>query len=147
MPQNATTQHAREWPAWADKFLEVLSTHGVVSRAAKASGVDRRTVYRLREADTQFAAAWKEAERAGGLSLVEEAYRRAVEGVDRVIRFDKDGEPITQKEYSDNLLLALLKARFPDEFKERVENRNINLTPEDLEKLSDDDLKRLVEGK
>lgn len=118
-PQNATTQHTHEWPAWADKFLDVLSKHGVVSRAALEVGVDRRTPYRLRKSDLEFAAAWDEAEYAGAETLVAEAYRRAVEGWEEPVY--QGGEEVGKvRKYSDTMLSILLKSKQPDKFKDRV---------------------------
>jgi hypothetical protein len=69
--------------------------------------------------DAAFAAAWEEAEETATDRLEEEARRHAVEGVPeppisggRLVR-DDDGQPIVVQRYSDNLILALIKARRP----------------------------------
>jgi len=65
---------------------------------------------------------------AGALSLEEEAIRRARDGVRRMKFNPKTGEPYIdpetgkpylEHEYSDNLMLALLKRHFPD-YRERA---------------------------
>jgi len=69
--------------------------------------------------DPAFAAAWEDAEEVAADRLEDEARRRAVEGVaeplvsgGKLVR-DDDGQPIMVRRYSDNLLLALIKARRP----------------------------------
>ncbi len=76
-------------------FLSALREHGSVSEAARASGLQRRQAYRLRQQDPAFAAAWEQAlspeSESGGqesprwgaqvLALMEQgrSYERAVE--------------------------------------------------------------------
>ena len=81
--------------------------------------MSRTRVYELRKADPGFASAWEEAEEIAADRLEEEARRRAVEGVEeplvsagRLVR-DDNGQPIMVRRYSDNLLLALMKAHRP----------------------------------
>jgi hypothetical protein len=102
-----------------ESFLRVLADTGNVTAAVAAAGTSRTRVYELRKTDTAFAAAWDEAEDIATDRLEDEARRRAVEGVaeplvsaGKLVRGD-DGQPITVRRYSDNLLLALIKARRP----------------------------------
>jgi hypothetical protein len=88
-----------------------------VTTAVALAGTSRTRVYELRKNDTAFAAAWDEAEDIATDKLEDEARRRAIEGIGeplvsagKLIRGD-DGQPIMVRRYSDNLLLALLKAR------------------------------------
>jgi hypothetical protein len=100
-----------------ERFLKVLADTGNVTAAVAAAGTSRTRVYELRKMDIAFAAAWDEAEEIATDGLEDEARRRAIEGVaeplvsaGKLVRGD-DGQPITVRRYSDNLLLALLKAR------------------------------------
>jgi hypothetical protein len=102
-----------------ERFLKSLADTGNVTAAVAVAGTSRTRVYELRRADLVFAAAWDEAEEIAADALEAEARRRAVEGVQeplvsagRLIR-DDDGQPIAVRRYSDNLLLALLKAHRP----------------------------------
>jgi hypothetical protein len=102
-----------------ERFLKALADTGIVTTAVAAAGTSRTRVYELRKKDTAFAAAWDEAEEIATDRLEDEARRRAIEGIaeplvsaGKLIR-DDDGQPIMVKRYSDNLLLALLKARRP----------------------------------
>jgi hypothetical protein len=102
-----------------ERFLRALADTGSVAAAVGVAGTSRTRVYELRKADPEFASAWEEAEEIATDRLEDEARRRAVEGVaeplvsaGKLVR-DDDGQPIAVRRYSDNLLLALLKARRP----------------------------------
>jgi hypothetical protein len=101
------------------RFLKALIDTGSVSSAVAVAGTSRTRVYELRKANPAFAGTWQEAEEIAADRLEDEARRRAVEGVPeplvsagKLVR-DDDGQPITIRRYSDNLLLALLKAHRP----------------------------------
>jgi hypothetical protein len=102
-----------------ERFLEALADTGSVSTAAAVAGTSRTRVYELRRVDPTFASAWQEAEEIATDRLEDEARRRALEGVPellvsagKLVR-DDQGQPITVRRYSDNLLLALLRAHRP----------------------------------
>ena len=108
-----------------ERFLKALAETGIVSAAVAIAGTSRTRVYELRKRDAGFALAWAEAEEVAADALEAEAWRRAVEGVPeplvsagRVVR-DDDGAPLAIRRYSDMLMLALLKARRPERFKDR----------------------------
>jgi hypothetical protein len=109
-----------------ERFLRALAETGIVSVAVEIARTSRTRVYDLRKRDTGFAEAWDGAEEQAADALEAEAWRRAVDGVaeplvssGKVVR-DDDGQPLAVRRYSDNLLLALLKARRPDKFKDRA---------------------------
>ena len=98
-----------------ERFLRALADTGSVTAVA-AAGTSRTRVYELRKVDPAFAAAWAEAEDIAADRLADEARRRAMEGVPiplvsagKLVR-DDNGQPIMVRRYSDNLLMALLKA-------------------------------------
>jgi hypothetical protein len=106
-------------PARQVRFLKALAETGSVATSATVAGTSRTRVYELRKTDPAFAGAWEDAEEIAADRLEEEARRRAVKGVEeplvsagRLVR-DENGQPITVTRYSDNLLLALLKAHRP----------------------------------
>jgi hypothetical protein len=100
-------------------FLEALSECGSVREACKQAGVVRMTVYRWRERDETFAQEWEEAARIGAMGLEDEARRRAYIGVDRPVYQTGKLVGVT-REYSDPLLMFLLKGAMPDKYRERV---------------------------
>jgi hypothetical protein len=89
-----------------------------VAAACRAAGVERATAYRDR--DPRFAAAWDEAAEDGTDLLELECRRRAVEGVDRPV-FYKGQQVGTVKEYSDRLLIFLLKANRPEKYRDNFD--------------------------
>lgn len=109
-----------------ERFLKALAETGIVSAAVEIAGTSRTRVYDLRKRNPGFAAAWEEAEDRAADALEAEAWRRAVVGVQeplvgggKLVR-DDDGQPIAIRRYSDTLMLALLKARRPEKFKDRA---------------------------
>ena len=103
------------------RFLEVFASGTTVTTAAAAAGIDRSTANRARKTDPDFNAAWTEAEEAGTDILEEVAIKRATE-------------------FSDTLLLALLRARRPVKFMERqrLEHVRVDLSSaqEELELMA-----------
>jgi hypothetical protein len=108
-----------------ERFLKELAQRGIVLDACAVAGVARPTVYEWRGADPEFAKAWEDALEIAADVLEREAWRRAVEGVDKPligrVGKDKDGVITTVKEYSDTLMGRLLGARRPEKFRERHE--------------------------
>lgn len=102
-----------------ERFLKALADTGNATAAVAVAGTSRTRVYELRRADSAFAAAWEEAEEMAVDKLEAEAPRRAIEGVPEPLVSagrlvcGADGEPIAIRRYSDNLLLALLRAHRP----------------------------------
>ena len=131
---------------WKALFLNHLARMGNVTLAAGAAGVGRMTVYEHKAADKAFAAKWDEAMQDAADTLEAEARRRAVEGVQKYITHktelvtvpvDKDGKvvapgdptyvasvPLVEKLYSDNLLLAMLRAKKPNEYRDNISLTN-----------------------
>ena len=65
---------------WENAFFAALGKTGVVTWAAKAAGVGRRTVYDHLQADPEFGERWQEALDTAADTLEGELIRRAVEG-------------------------------------------------------------------
>ena len=112
-------------------YLLALSSCGNVTLAAKTAGVDRSMVYKWRNGvagrpndhgDEAFRAAEAIAKEMAADRLEEEAWRRAVVGVDEPVGFYR-GEPgAWLKRYSDTLLIFLLKGLRPEKYRERFEH-------------------------
>jgi hypothetical protein len=104
-------------PDWAPAFLAAFRQTGMITAACAVAGVGRSTAYRRRHADEGFALALSDAEEEVTERIEREAFRRAVEGVERPVSIAGEREVI--REYSDTLLLALLRARKPEVWSER----------------------------
>lgn len=122
-------------------FVAAFRELGVVSYAARVAGIARETAHRWRREDEEFAQRFAEAHADATDKLEREALRRAVEGVERPIIYrgrvatawvDEEGNyvpagspqtvrsvPLTMREYSDSLLIFLLKAARPERYRER----------------------------
>ena len=119
---------------WEEDFLLALSKTGIVSRACRDARVGVSTVYQKKAADAQFARRWSVAMREAVDEAEAEMRRRAIDGVVRKVYHqgqivgtwrDASGNKVkegtegakfveeTVREYSDQLLLSLLKKRHP----------------------------------
>jgi hypothetical protein len=108
---------AKTSAAKLNAFLAQLADGHAVKNACKTAGIGRTTAYDLRDADEAFAARWREAEAEGVEVLEQEAFRRAVQGIDKPIVF-QGVVTDTVREYSDTLLIFLLKAKRPGVYRE-----------------------------
>ena len=141
-PEKRGTRPPDDWQA---RFLVSLGEYGNVSAAARTAKVSRDFAYTQRASDDIFKAAWDAALQRGTSGLEDEARRRAYKGVRREEAVYYQGQPVGKKaitEYSDTLLIFLLKAHDP-KFRETTRNFNINLTPDEAAKLTDDELEQL----
>lgn len=110
-------------------FLEsLIQTGGNVSRACGLVGMARQRVYEWRASDADFAAAWDEAVEAGTDELEEEARRRAFEGIEEPV-FYKGSVCGTIRNYSDTLMIFLLKGRRPHKYRDYHEVAGPGGTP------------------
>jgi hypothetical protein len=151
-----TPTHVQEHPplpVWRRAFLTAFCLNGNVSEACRAAEIERSTAYRAKTNDPDFAQDWAAAEEVASDALLAEAWRRAVHG-GRSYKFDKDGFPLrhpeTQEPYyevskSDTLLLALLKARLPAMFGDKLKlDASVSTGPAyDLSRLSPEQLAQL----
>lgn len=105
-------------------FLDAFKQAGNIALACRMTGTPRIDVYRWKEKDQDFAAAFSDAEMEAVEHLEAEALRRAVHGVQR-LKFGASGKPVIDPEtgepyreldYSDTLLIFLLKARDPKKY-------------------------------
>jgi len=103
------------------RFLTVLERTGNVMAAAKAARVNRSTAYDERERNKEFADAWKEAVEAAIEGMELEAHRRAVKGTLKPV-FYKGDQCGKIREYSDTLLIFMLKAHKPEKYRDTVEH-------------------------
>lgn len=130
-------------------FLEALSQYGNVSAAARHAGVSRNFVYSQRGTDAQFAAQWDHALTLGTEGLEDEARRRAFEGTTREQPYFYKGDEVGRvviREYSDTLLIFLLKAHKPEKYREtiRQEHTGANGGPIETTLTNDERSRRLT---
>lgn len=107
-----------------EHFLREYSKTANVTRACREAGVDRKQWRRWMEHDEQFSFAFNEAREEAIDALEEEARRRAVDGTEQHTPIFYKGEEVGERvitEYSDTLLMALLKANRPEKYKDRLD--------------------------
>ena len=107
-------------------IVESLSNFPNLTYVCKAHGISTRAVHRRRKKDPKFDADVAEALELGYDGLEAEAIRRGKDGVRKpifykgfpVMEVGSDGKviPADVREYSDVLLLAMLKAQRPKRF-------------------------------
>jgi AcrR family transcriptional regulator len=100
------------------KFLEHYKELCVISKAAEAAGIQRRTFYDWLEKSAEFKAAFEDARKHVSEKLEAEAIRRAYDGVEEPV-FYKGLQIGTIRKYSDTLLIFLLKAADPEKYREK----------------------------
>ena len=98
-------------------FLVALRERGVAGYACKSLGISRRTVYNWKRDDADFAKEWEEAVDDAVDAMEAEAYRRAKIGTRKPV-FQQGRQVGYIREYSDTLLIFMLKAKRPNEYRE-----------------------------
>ena len=91
-----------------------------VTHAAEAAKITRRTHYKWLEKDSGYATAFGQAKEEASDHLESEARRRAVDGVEEKI-YHKGEVVGTKLNYSDTLLIFLLKGALPHKYRDRVD--------------------------
>ena len=112
---------------WKPRVIELIASGCTVTDAARECGISRNNIYQYADKNEEFKQTIQRAYADSADYLEAEARRRAIHGVVRK-KFDKGvpiidpatGEQYTEREYSDTLLIFLLKGRRPEVFGERV---------------------------
>ena len=129
---------------WHPAFLEALSSGMSITAAAKHAGVGRRTAFDHRQRDEEFALAWHEAAEAGADLLEDEARRRAAEGTLKPVY--QGGKLVGEiREFSDTLLIFLLKGKRPEVYRENVKVEHSGKIAHDVTGMSLEELERLAD--
>jgi len=113
-------------------FLAAYSECGNISTAAKLAEISRQAHYEWMQSDPDYPALFKAADQTAAEALEAEARRRAVQGTAKPV-FYKGEECGTVQEYSDTLLIFLLKGAMPGKYKDNFSvDANVNVTFEQL---------------
>ena len=108
---SASSRHDGWTPERQRAFIETLAKIGLVSAAARAVGMSRKSAYDLLKRagpESSFAAAWRMALQLGKVSVCTVAVERAVEGVE-IPYFYGGLQRGTRRVYNDALLIAALR--------------------------------------
>jgi hypothetical protein len=114
----APKKRTRPTKNWREKVLKALRETGNITDSCRRAGINKDTFYQHRDKDPEFAAALAEAIEASIENLELEARRRAAKGCKRPVY--QQGRLVGYvQEYSDTLLIFLLKAHKPEKYRER----------------------------
>ena len=103
--------------AWKPAFLRAFADTGIVAHACEKAKVARSTVYEARILDPKFCQAWDAIEAATTDEMEAEARRRGMQGTEKPVFQGKELVGYV-REYSDTLLIFMLKARKPETYRE-----------------------------
>ncbi len=139
----ATRRHKKKQKA----FLNALSSGMNITAAAKVAGYHRRTVYRWRDEDPEFAAEWEQAIESNLDALEGALYERATEGMTEYVVHDgkilfcwvDEGGNVVEPEPRD-------KDEPRDEYMTRMAERGLNRKPVVKRKFSDTGAIFLLKG-
>ena len=142
MSESSSTEVARpKQRAFLSAYRETCN----VFRACQVAKVGRSSHYRWLEEDPGYRKAFDLAKEQAADLLEGEAYRRAVEGVEKPVGWYKGQPGGYVREYSDKLLIVLLKATMPDKYASRNEAKG-QFAHIDFTKLPDEALSRIAGG-
>jgi len=114
--KKAAAKDTRSKTKKQNTFLEKLPQYASVNRACRLAKVPRTNIYHWLKTDAAFKKKYAEANATALQTLEDEAVRRAFEGTVKPVYYQ--GKKIgTIREFSDSLLLALLKAKAPHKYK------------------------------
>lgn len=108
-------------------FIAAYAETGTITRAAEIACIDRKTHYDWLKEDPDYVKACEAAYEQAGERLEQEARRRAVEGTNKPVWYQGQKCGVTT-EYSDTLLIFLLKGAKPEKYQERIRN-DVNVIP------------------
>jgi metal-dependent amidase/aminoacylase/carboxypeptidase family protein len=102
------------------RYLKAVARAGTLTAGCKAARVSPNTVYAWREHDTEFSITEQQMRNALADALEEEAIRRAWRGVNKPV-FQGGTLVGHVREFSDTLLIFMLKAVRPEKYRERFD--------------------------
>jgi hypothetical protein len=142
-----------------ERFLATFVLSGSIFHACRAARIHRQTHYYWLRVDPTYAAKFEEARQVAAQTLADEAVRRAVEGNRRPVTHNGKQvwvningvrEPLWEHQYSDKLLVMLLRAANPSKYAPARETINLLdldpdlLTAAQLDKLLDHLIVKMV---
>ena len=100
------------------RFLAAFSASASLTQAARWAKLSRQAHYNWMKEDPTYPERFADAKEKAARTLEDEAVRRAHAGLRRDVRY-KGRVVGHETEYSDTLMLALLKANAPEKFRDR----------------------------
>lgn len=120
VPGRPGPKTAEERTAAQDAFLASFAVAGNITASCRVAQIARSSLYEWLEHDEAFSIRYHQAREEAVDVLEAAAFERAVKGVTRyvvsagrIVRDETTGRPLLEREYSDTLLLNLLRAHSP----------------------------------
>src|ERR1051326_3014907 len=131
------------------RFLRAYSSCGQVAEAARCAGINPDTQYHWLKSDAAYVRRFREAQPGVAQLIVDEATRRAFDGIRTPVRYKGqpvivDGKPLYKHQYSDTLLIFILKTLKPELKKRKRIKISLEGWNADLEKFSRRQLDAIV---
>jgi hypothetical protein len=126
-------------------FLAAFGETGNIRLACMIAKVGRSSHYRWMDESPSYRDAFEVAREDSADLLEAEARRRAVEGVEKPTGWHQGKPGGYVREYSDLLLIFLLKGARPETYKDRVDTRQVTAHV-NFGTLSDDQIRRVAAG-
>ena len=124
----------------------LVESGGNVTRACQLAEIDRSTPYtRQWRDDKEYRVALTVAKTMGADQLESEAIRRAYEGIEHPVGWYRGKAGGVVREYSDTLLIFLLKGAMPEKYADLMELKG-QFAHIDFTKLPDEALSRIAGG-
>ena len=118
-PAKAKNKHSRDRVSRKKRFLTVFAQTGVIQHAVRQLGISRSAVQKWRREDPQFAEDFEHAIDDSNERMEREVIRRAVKGTLKPI-FHHGVRCGHIREYSDGLLMFMLRARKPHVYRDNA---------------------------
>lgn len=106
-----------KFPRWMNTFVRAYARSGVIHTALRETKISISTLRKFRASVPEFDEAVREAGEEATDGMEQEAWRRATEGVERPV-YQRGVLVGSYREYSDALLIFLLRARRPEKYRE-----------------------------
>ena len=112
----------RKLTATQQRFLRAYARCARISKAATAVKIDRVNHYVWLKEDESYRRVWPEIREQAAQQLEDAAVERAMDGVKRAVRYK--GKVVGhEREYSDAMLMFLLKGMKPETYRDRSDQR------------------------
>ena len=129
---------------WKEIFITALLKSSNVAAACRKAKISRSYAYAQKNLDAEFRDAWDEALDMALDDAESEAWRRGVKGTISNRQYDKDGNLINEtRQYSDTLLIFMLKAHRPAKYRETVRNELTGPSGGAIRRAQEHDLSKL----
>lgn len=139
--RNTLRYYGEPFTGWEGDFLDEYRRSGVLGQSAKNARVSLVTVQRRRKRDPEFMQACEEALDIAIDAMESAALQRAVNGTTRKKGVYFKGKQIgdeSYQDYSDTLLIFMLKALRPDKYREQVDhNHRIQAMRDEAQRIAE----------